>query len=78
MPLTSDESSVQSNEVPANQTEENKSAVVWVPDEFHERLRIREFDDVNDVKSFYAQNYHVLSGSFGVLKFMYSVLLTKV
>lgn len=78
MPLTSDVSSLQSNEVPANQPGEIKSAVVWVPDEFHERLRIRIFDDINDVKSFYAENYHVLSGSFGMLKFMYSVLLTKV
>ncbi|XP_055305233.1 ubiquitin carboxyl-terminal hydrolase MINDY-3 homolog isoform X2 [Sitodiplosis mosellana] len=49
----------------------------WVPDEFHERLSVHSFDNIEEVEQFYMDNYHVLTGSYGVLKFMYTVLLTK-
>lgn len=74
MPLASDVT----NQVPATDPITDQSTVVWVPDEFHERLTIQQFDDINDVRQFYTDNYHVLSGNFGVLKFMYTVMLTKV
>lgn len=50
----------------------------WVPDEFHERLSVHMCDNIEEVERFYAENYHVLTGNYGVLKFMYTVLLTKV
>lgn len=50
----------------------------WVPDEFHERLSIRTCDNIEEVEKFYTDNYHILTGNYGVLKFMYTVLLTKV
>lgn len=50
----------------------------WVPDEFHERLSVHTCDNIEEVERFYAENYHVLTGNYGVLKFMYTVLLTKV
>lgn len=80
MPLASDVPSVPdaSNQVPAEQTGASEGAVLWVPDEFHERLTIHTYNDISDVKEFYTNNYHVLAGNFGMLKFMYSVLLTKV
>lgn len=49
-----------------------------MPDEFHERLSVRSYDNIEEVQQFYMDNYHVLTGSYGVLKFMYTVLLTKV
>lgn len=33
---------------------------------------------IDEVKRFYTDNYHILTCSYGVLKFMYTVLLTKV
>lgn len=75
MPLACDVT----NQVPAaNDPITDQSTNIWVPDEFHERLTIRQFDDINDVREFYTRNFHVLSGNFGVLKFMYTVMLTKV
>lgn len=50
----------------------------WSPDEFHERLSIHNFENIDDVEKYYAENYHVLSGNYGVLLFMYTVLMTKV
>lgn len=55
-----------------------QAAVEWVPDEFHERLSIQSFDNIEDVEKFYTDHYHILTGNYGVLKFMYTVLLTKV
>lgn len=56
----------------------SQSAVEWVPDEFHERLSIQTFDSIAEVEQFYTDHYHILTGNYGVLKFMYTVLLTKV
>lgn len=50
----------------------------WSPDEFHERLSIHNFESIDDVEKYYSENYHVLSGNYGVLLFMYAVLMTKV
>lgn len=54
-----------------------QSAIEWVPDEFHERLSVNTFDSIEEVEQFYTNNYHILTGNYGVLKFMYTVLLTK-
>lgn len=80
MPLASEVPSAPAtpSQVPAEQSGASEGAVLWVPDEFHERLTIHTYDDINDVKQFYTTNFHLLAGNFGVLKFMYSVLLTKV
>lgn len=58
--------------------ETDTETTIWVPDEFHERLSLQTWDNIEEVKQFYTDNYHILTGNFGVLKFMYSVLLTKV
>lgn len=70
------------NQVPGETSqmdvEADTETTIWVPDEFHERLSLQTMDDIEEVKQFYTDNYHILTGNFGVLKFMYSVLLTKV
>lgn len=48
------------------------------PDDFHERLSIKNLHELGDVQKFYTDNFSVLSDSYGVLLFMYSVLMTKV
>lgn len=50
----------------------------WSSDEFHERLSIRNFENIDDVEKYYAENYQILSENYGVLLFMYTVLMTKV
>lgn len=50
----------------------------WSPDEFHERLSVRCFDNIDDVEKYFAESFSYLSGNYGVLLFMYTVLLTKV
>ncbi|KAL5276184.1 FAM188A family protein [Megaselia abdita] len=47
------------------------------PDDFHERLSMKNLQEQEDVRKFYTDNFSVLSGSYGVLLFMYSVLMTK-
>lgn len=56
---------------------QDEAANEWTPDEFHERLTVQTVDDIDDVEKFYADNYSVLSRNYGVLLFMYSVLMTK-
>lgn len=50
----------------------------WSPDEFHERLSIHNFNNIDAVEKYYSDHFHVLSGNYGVLLFMYTVLMTKV
>lgn len=61
-----------------SQAASSQGVTEWVPDEFHERLSIHACDNIEEVERFYSENYHVLAGNYGVLKFMYTVLLTKV
>lgn len=67
-----------SDEASQMDVEADTETTIWVPDEFHERLSLQTMDNIEEVKQFYTNNYHILTGNFGVLKFMYSVLLTKV
>lgn len=48
-----------------------------LPDVFHERLIINDFQTIEEVEKFYSDNFKVLSNRFGVLLFLYSVLFTK-
>lgn len=50
----------------------------WNPEEFHERLSFLSFHSIDEVEKYYSDNFHVLNGQYGVLLFMYTVLLTKV
>lgn len=50
----------------------------WTPDEFHERLTIHCFDNIDDVERYFSDQFYYLTGSYGVLLFMYTVLMTKV
>lgn len=47
------------------------------PSVFHDCLTIHEFESVEEVEKFFVENYTILSSRYGVLLFLYSVLLTK-
>uniref|UniRef100_A0A1B0D347 Ubiquitin carboxyl-terminal hydrolase MINDY n=2 Tax=Phlebotomus papatasi TaxID=29031 RepID=A0A1B0D347_PHLPP len=49
----------------------------WDPDQFHERLTIKDMESIDEVEKFYMENHSLLSGQYGVLLFLYSVLVTK-
>lgn len=44
---------------------------------FHERLQIIEMKDIEHVRQFYLDHFHILENQYGVLVFLYTVLLTK-
>ncbi|XP_067635990.1 ubiquitin carboxyl-terminal hydrolase MINDY-3 homolog isoform X2 [Eurosta solidaginis] len=46
-------------------------------DAYHEGLQVLNFDTSDEVEKFYTENWQVLSGQYGVMLFLYSVLLTK-
>ncbi|KAG5681381.1 hypothetical protein PVAND_010823 [Polypedilum vanderplanki] len=48
-----------------------------LPDAFHERLMIQNFETIEEVEKFYSDHYSILSNRYGVLLFLYSVLFTK-
>lgn len=48
------------------------------PDNFHFRLKVIQFNNIKDVEKYYGQYFEILSAKYGVLLFMYTVLLTKV
>lgn len=52
--------------------------VEWSPDEFHERLTVINFDNIDEIEKYYSENLHMLTENYGVLLFMYAVFLTKV
>lgn len=45
---------------------------------FHESLSVLTLDNINDVESYYMDNIHTITMQFGVLLFLYSVIITKV
>ncbi|XP_037938280.1 ubiquitin carboxyl-terminal hydrolase MINDY-3 homolog [Teleopsis dalmanni] len=47
------------------------------PEQFHNQIQVLNFRTVEEVEMYYTENFHVLSAQFGVLLFMYTVLLTK-
>uniref|UniRef100_A0A1L8DAV1 Ubiquitin carboxyl-terminal hydrolase MINDY n=1 Tax=Nyssomyia neivai TaxID=330878 RepID=A0A1L8DAV1_9DIPT len=49
----------------------------WDPDQFHERLTIGDMESIDEVEKFYLENMNLLTGQFGVLLLLYSVLATK-
>lgn len=83
-PVSNPEESATTAEDPAESlagtgaTSHSDFELEWSPDEFHERLSIHNFESIDDVEKYYSENYHVLSGNYGVLLFMYAVLMTKV
>lgn len=58
--------------------EESHAPVEWSPDEFHERLSVINFDNIDDIEKYYSDNLHMITEKYGVLLFMYAVFLTKV
>jgi hypothetical protein len=48
-----------------------------LPDAFHERLIVHDFELIDEVEKFYSDQYSILSNRYGVLLFLYSVLFTK-
>ncbi|XP_037810066.1 ubiquitin carboxyl-terminal hydrolase MINDY-3 homolog [Lucilia sericata] len=57
--------------VPCNAAEEVS------PEEYHKRLHVVHFNTIEEVEKYYTLNFEVLSAKYGVLLFMYTVLLTK-
>lgn len=47
------------------------------PEEYHKRLHVIHFNTIEEVEKYYTLNFEVLSAKYGVLLFMYTVLLTK-
>lgn len=47
-------------------------------DAYHEGLQVLNFDTIEEVEKYYTEHWQVLSGQYGVMLFLYSVLLTKV
>lgn len=47
------------------------------PNAFHQRLQIIEMKDIEHVRQFYLDHFHMLENQYGVLVFLYTVLLTK-
>ncbi|XP_018782861.1 PREDICTED: ubiquitin carboxyl-terminal hydrolase FAM188A homolog isoform X1 [Bactrocera latifrons] len=46
-------------------------------DAYHEGLQVLNFDTIEEVEKYYTEHWQVLSGQYGVMLFLYSVLLTK-
>lgn len=47
------------------------------PEEYHNRLNVLYFNNIEELEKYYTHNFDVLSAKYGVLLFMYTVLLTK-
>ncbi|XP_061392630.1 ubiquitin carboxyl-terminal hydrolase MINDY-3 homolog [Musca vetustissima] len=47
------------------------------PDEYHNRLQVIHFNSIEELERYYTHNFDILSAKYGVLLFMYTVLLTK-
>ncbi|XP_005175397.3 ubiquitin carboxyl-terminal hydrolase MINDY-3 homolog [Musca domestica] len=47
------------------------------PEEYHKRLQVIHFNSIEELERYYTHNFDVLSAKYGVLLFMYTVLLTK-
>lgn len=48
-----------------------------LPDRFHERLVIQDFETIEEVEKFYSENFRILSNRYGILLHLYSVLFSK-
>lgn len=49
-----------------------------IKDTFHNILQISDFSSIGEVEHFYSHNIHILKGLYGILLFLYSVIMTKV
>lgn len=45
---------------------------------FHESLTVTTFNNLEDVQKYYLDNIEIVTQQFGVLLFLYSVIITKV
>lgn len=50
----------------------------WSPTQFHERLSVSSMDSIEEVEQYFTEHYDRLCGKYGVLLFMYTVMMTKV
>lgn len=72
-PTTSEET-INKEESDSNITQDNSRCSL---EEFHRRLSVKCVNSLEEVEKFYADHFNVLSQQFGVLLFLYTVLLTK-
>lgn len=55
-----------------------KSTNPLTEEEFHQRLEMERFADVEDMRKRILENINAFKSEYGVLQYLYSVLLTKV
>lgn len=48
------------------------------PTSFHDNIRIRTALNLSEVEKYYLENINVLKAQYGILLFLYSVIITKV
>lgn len=48
------------------------------PTRYHDNLDLISFSSLEDVSKYYLENIETVNGRFGVLLFLYSVILTRV
>ncbi|CAD7000780.1 unnamed protein product [Ceratitis capitata] len=46
-------------------------------DAYHEGLQVLNFETIEEVEKYYTEHWQVLSGQYGVMLFLYTVLITK-
>lgn len=65
------------NEITLNEQSPSSKKEEWTPDQFHERLNVINCESIDDLEKYYTDNYRMLSEQYGLLLFLYTVLLTK-
>lgn len=55
----------------------NSDSEDLTPDRFHERLLVKDFENIEEVEKFFSENFGVLNKRYGILLHLYSVLFTK-
>lgn len=68
-----------SNQNAADETADSETeAVRFTSEDFHKKLILEKFASIEDVQKKLVENINSIKAEYGVLLFLYSVLLTKV
>lgn len=65
------------NEITLNEQSPSSKKEEWTPDQFHERLTVINCESIDDLEKYFSDNYRMLTEQYGLLLFLYTVLLTK-
>lgn len=72
-----DNADILNNEELSTEEAPDVRSEIFHSDTFHERLQVECFEGIQEVKQFYVRNFGVLTDKYGVLLFLYSVILSK-